>query len=127
MSETIEEICIKKGVKLTDQRRVIAKVLSESKENYGESDHPDVDELYKRVSKMIMDLVAAEVKAVVVEILVYFKMQTTLATQLQGRFLNCESKELRHAGKLLRSLKGCVKPMLMSGAESNLRSPKSGD
>ena len=52
MSETIEEICIKKGVKLTDQRRVIAKVLSESKENYGESDHPDVDELYKRVSKV---------------------------------------------------------------------------
>ena len=52
MSETIEEICIKKGVKLTDQRRVIAKVLSESKENYGESDHPDVDELYKRVSKI---------------------------------------------------------------------------
>ena len=52
MSETIEEICIKKGVKLTDQRRVIAKVLSESKENYGEYDHPDLDELYKRVSKV---------------------------------------------------------------------------
>tara|TARA_B100000131_G_scaffold265284_1_gene262788 strand:- start:212 stop:595 length:384 start_codon:yes stop_codon:yes gene_type:complete len=52
MSETIEQICIKKGVKLTDQRKIIAKVLSESKENYGESDHPDVDELYKRVSKI---------------------------------------------------------------------------
>ena len=52
MSETIEQICLRKGVKLTDQRKVIAKVLSESKENYGESDHPDVDELYKRVSEI---------------------------------------------------------------------------
>ena len=50
MSETIEQKCIEKGVKLTDQRRIIAKVLSESKETYGESDHPDVDGLYKRVS-----------------------------------------------------------------------------
>ena len=50
MTETIEQRCIEKGVKLTDQRRIIAKVLSESKETYGESDHPDVDELYKRVS-----------------------------------------------------------------------------
>ena len=45
MTETIEERCIKKGVKLTDQRKVIAKILSESKVTYGESDHPDVDEL----------------------------------------------------------------------------------
>ncbi len=52
MTETIEQKCIAKGVKLTDQRRVIARVLSESKENYGESDHPDVDELYNRVSKI---------------------------------------------------------------------------
>ena len=46
MSETIEEICLKKGVKLTDQRRIIAKVMSES------TDHPDVDELYNRVTKL---------------------------------------------------------------------------
>ena len=52
MSETIEEKCLSKGVKLTEQRRVIVKVLSESKEKYGESDHPDVDELYNRVSKI---------------------------------------------------------------------------
>ena len=52
MSETIEQKCIDKGVKLTDQRKVIAKVISESKEAYGESDHPDVDELYNRVSKI---------------------------------------------------------------------------
>ena len=46
MPETIEQKCIAKGVKLTDQRRVIAQVMSES------SDHPDVDELYNRVSKI---------------------------------------------------------------------------
>ena len=44
MSDTIEQKCLSKGVKLTDQRRIIAKVMSES------NDHPDVDELYKRVS-----------------------------------------------------------------------------
>ena len=49
MSETIEQKCLSKGVKLTDQRKVIARVISESKEAYGESDHPDVDELYNRV------------------------------------------------------------------------------
>ena len=52
MSETIEQKWLDKGVKLTDQRKVIAKVISESKEAYGESDHPDVDELYNRVSKI---------------------------------------------------------------------------
>ena len=52
MTETIEQKCIEKGVKLTEQRKVIAKILSESKETYGESDHPDVDELYKRVSQI---------------------------------------------------------------------------
>ena len=48
----IEEKCKEKGVRLTEQRKIIAKVISESKELYGESDHPDVDELYKRVSKI---------------------------------------------------------------------------
>ena len=46
MTETIEKKCILKGVKLTDQRKIIAKVMSDS------SDHPDVDELYKRVLKI---------------------------------------------------------------------------
>jgi len=46
MSLTIETKCKDKGVKLTDQRKIIAKVMSES------SDHPNVDELYKRVSKV---------------------------------------------------------------------------
>ena len=52
MSDTIEQKCISQGVKLTDQRRIIARVISESKEAYGESDHPDVDELYSRVLKI---------------------------------------------------------------------------
>ena len=46
MTETIEKKCIDKGVKLTEQRKIIAKVMSES------TDHPDVDELYNRVSKI---------------------------------------------------------------------------
>ena len=46
MTETIEKKCILKNVKLTDQRKIIAQVMS------GSSDHPDVDELYKRVSKI---------------------------------------------------------------------------
>tara|TARA_E500000075_G_scaffold55601_1_gene50102 strand:+ start:58 stop:477 length:420 start_codon:yes stop_codon:yes gene_type:complete len=46
----IEEKCQQKGVRLTDQRKTIAKVLSESKEVYGSKDHPDVDELHKRVT-----------------------------------------------------------------------------
>ena len=45
MQGTIKQKCISKGVKLTDQRKIIAKVMSVS------SDHPNVDELYKRVSK----------------------------------------------------------------------------
>tara|TARA_B100000886_G_C20183684_1_gene391234 strand:+ start:38 stop:463 length:426 start_codon:yes stop_codon:yes gene_type:complete len=47
---SIEEKCKKKGVRLTDQRKVIARVMSDSKEKYGSKDHPDVDELHKRVS-----------------------------------------------------------------------------
>ena len=50
--DTIEQKCLAKGVKLTEQRRIIAKIISKSKSEYGESDHPDVDELYNRVSKV---------------------------------------------------------------------------
>ena len=46
MSSDIENKCIKKGVRLTDQRKLIAKVMSES------SDHPDVDELHNRINKL---------------------------------------------------------------------------
>ena len=46
MSSVIENKCIEKGVRLTDQRKLIAKIMSESE------DHPDVDELHKRVNKL---------------------------------------------------------------------------
>ena len=46
MSENIERKCKEKGVKLTDQRKIIAKIMSEAQ------DHPDVNELYIRVSKI---------------------------------------------------------------------------
>jgi Fur family ferric uptake transcriptional regulator len=42
----IEEKCVAKGVRLTEQRKIIAQVMSEA------SDHPDVDELHKRVNKI---------------------------------------------------------------------------
>ena len=48
----IEEKCKIKGVRLTDQRKIIAQVMSNSKEKYGSKDHPDVDELHKRVNKI---------------------------------------------------------------------------
>ena len=48
----IEEKCKLKGVRLTDQRKIIAQVMSDSKEKYGAKDHPDVDELHKRVSEI---------------------------------------------------------------------------
>ena len=48
----IEEKCKLKGVRLTDQRKIIAQVMSDSKEKYGTKDHPDVDELHKRVSEI---------------------------------------------------------------------------
>ena len=52
MVDKIEQKFQKKGLKLTDQRKTIARVILESKEAYGETDHPDVDELYNRVSKI---------------------------------------------------------------------------
>jgi len=46
MSNEIENKCIKNGVRLTEQRKLVAKIMSESE------DHPDVDELHKRISKV---------------------------------------------------------------------------
>ena len=57
----IEEKCKTKGVRLTDQRRVIAKVMSDSKETYGSKDHPDVDELHKRVNSIDKNISIATV------------------------------------------------------------------
>ena len=42
--ETLEEQCAKKGMRMTDQRRVIAQVME------GADAHPDVEELYRRAS-----------------------------------------------------------------------------
>ena len=55
MKNDIEDKCIKKGVRLTDQRKVIAKIMSES------ADHPDVDELHKRVSTLDKNISIATV------------------------------------------------------------------
>ena len=46
----IEDKCKEKGVRLTDQRKIIARVMSDSKTKYGSKDHPNVDELHKRVN-----------------------------------------------------------------------------
>ena len=40
--DRIEKLCVEKGMRMTDQRRVVARVLSTAK------DHPDVEELYRR-------------------------------------------------------------------------------
>ena len=42
----IEQQCIDKGMKMTAQRRVIARVLSDA------ADHPDVEQVYHRASKI---------------------------------------------------------------------------
>lgn len=42
MASEIEKLCIKKNMRMTDQRRVIARVLSDA------DDHPDVEEVYRR-------------------------------------------------------------------------------
>nr|WP_316651932.1 Fur family transcriptional regulator [uncultured Gellertiella sp.] len=42
LSKTLEELCAARGMRMTGQRRVIARILNES------GDHPDVDELYRR-------------------------------------------------------------------------------
>ena len=42
--DRIEKLCAERGMRMTEQRRVIARVLSES------MDHPDVEELYRRAS-----------------------------------------------------------------------------
>jgi Fur family ferric uptake transcriptional regulator len=46
MVSILEKKCIEKGLKMTEQRRVIARVLSDS------TDHPDVEALFKRASKV---------------------------------------------------------------------------
>ena len=40
--DRIEKLCLEKGMRMTDQRRVVARILSQA------ADHPDVEELYRR-------------------------------------------------------------------------------
>ncbi|MGB3812896.1 MAG: Fur family transcriptional regulator [Shinella sp.] len=44
VEKSLEELCVERGMRMTDQRRVIARVLEAS------ADHPDVEELYRRSS-----------------------------------------------------------------------------
>lgn len=51
----IEKKCVERGLRLTEQRRVIARVLSDS------DDHPDAEELYARASKLDSNISLATV------------------------------------------------------------------
>jgi len=46
MSSRLEQLCLDKGLRMTEQRRVIARVLSDS------TDHPDVETVYQRASEI---------------------------------------------------------------------------
>lgn len=43
---SLEEQCVERGMRMTEQRRVIARVLDQS------ADHPDVEELYRRAAEV---------------------------------------------------------------------------
>jgi Fur family ferric uptake transcriptional regulator len=45
-TKTLEELCAERGMRMTDQRRIIARILQDSE------DHPDVEELYRRSVKV---------------------------------------------------------------------------
>ncbi len=46
MVSRLEQLCIDRGMRMTEQRRIIAAILSEAR------DHPDVEELYRRASEL---------------------------------------------------------------------------
>jgi Fur family ferric uptake transcriptional regulator len=46
MPGQIERLCIERGLRMTGQRRVVARVLSEA------NDHPDAEDVYRRASKL---------------------------------------------------------------------------
>jgi Fur family ferric uptake transcriptional regulator len=55
MPSRIERLCIDRGLKMTDQRRVIARVLSEA------TDHPDVERVYRRAVELDSNISIATV------------------------------------------------------------------
>jgi Fur family transcriptional regulator, ferric uptake regulator len=46
MMSRLEQLCVDKGLKMTEQRRIIARVLSDS------ADHPDVEQVYRRATEI---------------------------------------------------------------------------
>jgi Fur family ferric uptake transcriptional regulator len=44
--KSLEDLCVERGMRMTEQRRIIARILEES------ADHPDVEELYRRSVKI---------------------------------------------------------------------------
>ena len=46
MPDRIEKLCVEKGLRMTEQRRVIARILSQAE------DHPDAEELHRRASEV---------------------------------------------------------------------------
>jgi Fur family transcriptional regulator, ferric uptake regulator len=46
LSKSLEELCAERGMRMTEQRRVIARILQDS------DDHPDVEELYRRSTRI---------------------------------------------------------------------------
>ncbi|HZH28869.1 MAG TPA: Fur family transcriptional regulator [Azospirillaceae bacterium] len=46
MSSRLEQLCVAKGLKMTEQRRIISRVLSEA------TDHPDVEQVYHRAQRI---------------------------------------------------------------------------
>jgi len=55
MSDRLEKLCLEKGMRMTDQRRVIARVLSAA------DDHPDVEEVYRRATAIDSNISIATV------------------------------------------------------------------
>ena len=55
MTDTILQRCEHKGLRMTSQRKIIAQVLEDA------ADHPDVEELYKRASKIDLTISIATV------------------------------------------------------------------
>ncbi|MEO1137036.1 MAG: Fur family transcriptional regulator [Pseudomonadota bacterium] len=53
--DRLEKICIAKGMRMTDQRRVIARVLSLAE------DHPDVEEIHRRATELDSNISIATV------------------------------------------------------------------
>ncbi|MBS0235745.1 MAG: transcriptional repressor [Proteobacteria bacterium] len=65
MGVSIERICVAYGMKMTEQRRLVLKVIEES------NDHPDVEELYKRAYKLDEKISLATVYRTIASLLEY--------------------------------------------------------